>query len=204
MGAMAQGSSCGWGVRAGVNFANIGNSDYNSDYLTAFNAGVIYEMPISNVIPLYLEGGLYFQMKGARDNGFIAEIDNDTKFKSYNIEVPVVIGYDIPLSNQWALQPFVGLYYSLALGGSVEYGDDSIDPYKKEEWKTFNDEDSFESQLLHRSDFGLRAGISTTFNRYVLAFSYDAGFLNVYSPAFRDQGFEAVTGCFSIMFGYNF
>lgn len=202
--ALAQNSGCNFGVRTGVNFSNIGNSDYSSDYLTGFNVGGIYSMPIAQGFPLSVEGGLYFQMKGAKDNGFIAEVDHDTKFTSYQIEIPVVLTYDIPISGGWAIQPLVGLYYSLAVAGDIEFDGKNYDPYKKEKWATLDEARTVESQLLHRSDFGIRAGINIKLNQYLLGFSYDAGMLNIYSEEFRDRGFDAHSGCCSINLGYNF
>ncbi len=202
--ANAQNETCHFGARAGVNFSNIGNSDYNSDYFTGFNVGGVYSMDLSQNFPLALEGGIFFQMSGARDNGFLAEVDSSTKFTSYSFKVPVVLTYDIPISQGWSIQPMVGAYYSLAVNGDVEVDGKKYNPYKKEQWSTLDEARTVESQLLHRSDFGIRAGINVLLNRYLLGFTYDAGMLNIYSKEFRDRGFDAVSGCFAINLGYNF
>ncbi len=192
------------GVRAGVNFSNIVARDYSSDLLTGFNVGGVYAVPASRYIPIYIEGGLYFQLTGARDNGFLTESSADSRLEIYSLKLPVVVGYSIALNRDWTLQPFGGLYYSLALSGDVEIGDVSLNPYKASSLQRLNDSSPQEMQLLHRSDLGMRFGLSALYREIVFGIAYDIGLLNIYSSEFRDSGFEAALASFSINIGYNF
>ncbi len=192
------------GVRAGVNFSNIIARDYSSDCLTGFNVGGVYAIPASRYIPIYIEGGLYFQMTGARDNGFLTESNADSRLEIHSLVIPVVVGYTLTLNRDWNLRPFGGLYYSLALSGDVEIGDVSFEPFKASSLQRLNDSSPQDIQLLHRSDFGMRFGILTCYREMVFGLAYDIGLLNIYSPEFRDSGFEAALASFSINIGYNF
>ncbi len=200
----AQEPTSWWGVRSGVTFSNISNFNYSSRFLTGYSVGAIYARSISQTIPIYIEGGLYLQQKGARDNGFLLEIESESRLTKCEIEIPILLGYYIPLSDGWVIQSFVGLYYSVALDGELEVNGESFDPFQLEMLQRLDDRTAQELQLLHRSDFGVRGGLSVAYHRFLAGISYDAGFLNIYSHAFRDSGYDALAGCFSIFMGYNF
>lgn len=203
--ASAQGLDKGWwGIRGGVNFSNLSSADYSTDYYTGYTVGATYSLPISKSIPIYIESGLYFQHRGARDKGFLTDAGEDSTLKMYEFEVPLQLGFAAPISGKWSIHPFVGLYYSVAVNGKFEIGDDEFDPYKDELLQTLRDVEPVEQQLLHRSDFGLRMGVSVLYNRYLLGFAYDAGLTNLYSKDLRDQGYEAQAGSFTLQVGYNF
>ncbi|MFR9523475.1 MAG: porin family protein [Rikenellaceae bacterium] len=201
----AQGLSAPWwGVRAGINFSNLTAPNYSTDYLTGFSVGVAYSHPISQVVPIYIESGLYFEKRGARDNGFLTESGEDSKLTKYEFEIPVLVGYSVALSGPWSIHPVVGLYYSVAVDGKFEMGGEEFDPYKDELLQTLRDVEPTEQQLLHRSDFGMRVGVSVLYDRFMFGFNYDAGFTNLYSSSLRDQGYQAQSGCFTLQLGYNF
>ncbi len=193
-----------WSVKGGVNFSNLSSPDYSTNYFTGYKLGVSYNYPISQTIPIYIEAGLSFQQRGARDNGFLVESGDDSKFTRYELQVPILLGYSVPLSSDWSINPFLGLYYSVALNGKFELDGDDFDPYKEAMLQTLRDAEASEQQLLHRSDFGMSVGLSAHYNRYSLGFAYDAGFLNLYTSKLRDQGYRAQSGCFTIQVGYNF
>ncbi|MFI3263882.1 MAG: porin family protein [Rikenellaceae bacterium] len=201
----AQGlSDSWWGVRAGVNFSNLSSPDYSTEFLTGFSAGVSYARPISNTIPIYIESGLYFQKRGAKDNGFLTDAGDESKFTKYEFEIPLLLGYAVQLTNSWSVHPFVGLYYSVATNGKFELGDSEFDPYKESLLQTLRDTEPTSQQLLHCSDFGLRVGLSVLYGRYLLGFAYDGGLLNLYTPSLRDVGYKALSGSFTLQVGYNF
>ncbi len=202
--ARAQSGDSWCGVRAGVNFSNLVSSDYNTQYLTGFNVGAVYAVPASKVIPIYIETGLSFQMKGARDRGFLTESLTDSRLEIYALELPVTILYNTPINREWSVQPFVGLYYSIAMAGSAEIGGEWFNPYEKYLLQRFRDNTPQQLQLLHRSDFGMRIGVSTTYRDIFFGVAYDAGFLNIYAPEYRGDGFEASSCSLSLNMGYNF
>ncbi|MFR9503446.1 MAG: outer membrane beta-barrel protein [Rikenellaceae bacterium] len=193
-----------WGVRGGVSFSNISSPDYSTRYLTGYGLGVSYSHPVSRFIPVYIESGLYFQQRGARDNGFLTENGGDSSLTKRELEVPLVLGYHLELTRDWSIQSFVGLYYAVAVDGVFRIGDGEFDPYRKEMLQTLRDSEPTEQQLLHRSDFGLRVGVSVLYHDFVLGFAFDGGVTNLYTAELRDEGFNAHAGSFMIQMGYNF
>ncbi len=193
-----------WGVRAGVNFSNLSSPDYSTQFLTGYSLGVSFSHPIAETIPIYIESGLYLQRRGARDNGFLTDAGDESKLVKQEFEIPLLLGYALPLTGKWAVHPFVGFYYSVALSGKFTIGDSQFDPYKKEMLQTLRDTEPSEQQLLHRSDLGLRLGLSVLYGRYLLGFAYDGGLLNLYTREMREAGYQALSGCFTLQMGYNF
>lgn len=193
-----------WGVRAGVNFSNIFSPDYSTDYLTGYSVGLSYSYPLLPIIPIYIEGGLYLQKQGARDNGFLTDGGLRSKLTMQKLEVPLLLGFEATISPPWRIQSFVGLYYSVAMSGKFYLGEKEFNPFEKEPLQTLRDAEPAEQQLLHRSDVGIRVGVSLLYAKYLFGFAYDAGILNLYSPSLRDVGYKAQSGCFMLQIGRNF
>ncbi len=193
-----------WGVHGGVSFSNLSSSEHSTDYLTGYSVGASYSHPLSRIVPIFLESGLYFQRSGARDHGFLTESGDDSSLVIHQLELPLLLGYHSALSSQWAIQSFVGLFYSFALRGRFRLGDDEFDPYDLEMLQTLRDGVSTDQQLLRRSNFGLRVGVSVLYNRWLLGFTYDGGLTNLYTSKLRDVGFEALSGSFTINAGFVF
>ncbi len=193
-----------WGVRSGVNFSNLSALDYSTRYLTGYSVGAAYCHPISKFFPVYLESGLYYQLRGARDNGFLIDNGGESKLRKEELEVPLLVGYHTQLDRNWSIQSAVGVYYSVALSGEFRLADGVFDPFKDEMLQTLRDSEPTEQQLLHRSDFGIRVGVSLLYERFLLGFLFDGGLTNIYSRELRDAGYIARAGCFTIQAGYNF
>ncbi|MFI3282718.1 MAG: outer membrane beta-barrel protein [Rikenellaceae bacterium] len=193
-----------WAIKAGVNFANFTNSDYTSNCQTGFNVGASRAFLISKQAPLYVQGGLSFEMKGARNSYLIEGIKIENTAKSYAVELPILLNYNFKISKKSTIIPFVGVFYSFAVAGDLEEGGDSTDPYKKEEVLFEGEESTINTRLFSRSDFGIRVGADYKYTRYSIGIAYDAGLTNLYAKEFSDRNYEASTGSFSINLGYYF
>ncbi len=193
-----------FGVRGGVSFSNITARDYRTDFLTGYNVGVSYALMPSPAIPIYIEGAVEFQQKGSRDNGFLTESGSDTRLTIHAINIPVVVGCNVVADEHWTMQPFAGLYYSVALSGSVETDGGSFDPFALAMLTRLRDTEPQAVQLLHRSDVGVSVGMSALYERLLFGFSYSVSLLNIYTREFRDSGFNANLCTFSLNVGYNF
>ncbi len=190
-------------TRAGVNFATLDDPQYSSDCQAGFNVAGLYNFSLMRNAPLYLQSGVAIEMKGARSGRLLGDPYPETHYKSYGFEIPIVVTYDIPVGQNMAIVPELGVYYSYAFAGSVDSGGKSYDPYKKEEYKLTDDE-TVNSRLFKRNDFGIRAGLAFRYNRCLLGFAYDAGLLDVYPGDIRGGDNNIKTGSFSINLGYRF
>ncbi len=193
-----------WTIKAGVNFSTFANSDYSSKALTGFNVGVNRAFSISEQTPLFFQTGLAMEMKGAKNSYSIDGVDFSNTTKIYALEVPMLINMGFAISQNSTLRPFVGLYYSFALSGTIESDGESTNPFKKEKVTMGDDSESIETRLFNRSDFGVRVGVDYKYTKFSLGIAYDLGLTNIYTKRYRDRNYEATTGSFSINLGYYF
>ena len=95
--ASAQDTGFGYGVKAGINIANLTNSDGN--YKVGFTGGIFADYRFSNLnIPIlanfYLVKGL--AVKAGVQPGFLLGANDGMKdaFKTFDLAVPVGVSYD--------------------------------------------------------------------------------------------------------------
>lgn len=188
-------------ARVGVNFGDLVNDLYTTDSQVGFNAAALYNIALVPNVPIYLQSGLALEMKGAKNSRMLEGVNSD--LKSYAIEIPVVVTFDIILAKEMAIVPELGLFYSFAFCGSLSGGDTFLRPYKKQDLYT-NIGEYGDVRLLHRSDFGIRAGISFRYMRNLIGIAYDAGLVNIYSKDFRDMGANGSSGCWSLSIARRF
>ncbi|MFI3293755.1 MAG: outer membrane beta-barrel protein [Rikenellaceae bacterium] len=193
-----------WSVKAGVNFAAFTNSDYTSECQVGFNVGALRAFAISNSVPLYLQSGLSFEMKGAKNSYRVDGVKIKSDAKSYALEVPLLINYGIVISKKSTIHPFAGIFYSFAVAGDITEGGNSTNPYKKRDVVFDDNINPTDTRLYRQSDFGVRFGLDYKLNSYSIGVAYDAGLINMYAKEFRDRNYEASTSSFSINLGYYF
>lgn len=179
-----------FGIRAGVNFANISYKEsdvsYDFDSRTSFHVGVIADIPLMQ--SLYVQTGLYLQNKGFKSSGE----DWKETYKPMYLEIPVLASYRYDFSDALQLQFNVGPYFAYGIGGKVKIEDDG----EKYDWDFFDDEDGFK-----RFDCGLQVGGGLTFAKhYYLGVTYEFGFCNIED----DDDFNTKNNNLMISLGYNF
>ncbi|HEX2844949.1 MAG TPA: porin family protein [Chitinophagaceae bacterium] len=105
-----------FGVRAGVNFQNITGDDIQGNSMdnklkVGFLAGVNAEIPVG--IDFYLQPGVVYAMKGAKDKG------SDAKVNLSYIEVPVNFLYKPEVGTGRVLLG-IGPYIAFGVGGKIK------------------------------------------------------------------------------------
>nr|MBP7472365.1 PorT family protein [Prevotella sp.] len=183
-------NDCYIGFRVGPGFSTV-NSD--SKYLdtnksrTGLNIGMAVGMPLTESVPLYFETGLYYTQKGGKSTY------DGTKF-TYGldyIELPLLLKYRAPLTNNITVEPFVGGYLACGVSGKIkDYGE-------REAYSSFSSDydDNF-----NRFDGGVKLGCGMSFDMLYVEASYDIGLANVGKDDFDDTH----TGCFNLTVGINF
>ena len=107
-----------FGIRAGVNFQNLNGKTEDGDKIdgklkTGFNAGVNAEIPVG--IDFYLQPGLLFSTKGAKD-----KVGDGSTNLSY-LELPINFIYKPELGTGRMVLGF-GPYAAYAIGGKYKSG----------------------------------------------------------------------------------
>jgi hypothetical protein len=177
-----------WGFRIGPAFSHVSSDDSNLDggnWQTGLNVGVVAGISLSNVQPLYLEAGLSYIEKGGKKD--LANGKKMTYDLNY-LEVPVVLKYKYNIDQHFSVQPQVGGYFGVGVGGKI---------------KNFEEreaQDSFSESKFQRFDGGLRVGCSIAYDLFYCDLTYDIGLANISHDTFDTSH----NGSLQLNFGVNF
>ena len=173
-----------YGARMGLNLASMsGDVDQNS-MKAGLNLGGVVGLRVSSTSPVFLESGLYYTQRGGKDG--------DNKMTIKYLEVPLVVKYGIKATDDIALLPFAGPYFSYGIGGRVKGG------------KTVNgDKIDFSSfNLVNHGDMGLKIGCGAEYDMLYLEAGYQFGIANIADDDVIDGTVHG--NALFINFGVNF
>lgn len=179
-------------VEAGYNTAWMTSYGVRSSVVPSFMAGVTDQILLSDQIPFYFETGLLFQGKGYAIKGY-----EESMTRTYHLQIPVNVNYHISLTDLVSLEPGLGLYYSVGVGGKLSYAGDQIRIFK--------------DGHMSRHDFGWTCGVNCGVSRYYVGLAYEMGFLEVdktdpvYGAESGKLGYRNLRNyVFSVRVGVNF
>ena len=178
----------------GVSMNNFTGDDIkNSDMKVGFNAGVTARYYVVN--NLFLEGSLGISTKGYKsdnksssgsywdDEGPNYDGSISEKYTSYNLDLPILVGYMLTVNDDFNIKLKVGPYLTYALSGRL----------KKEGYLTvYEDIHSSATEHINKetkiSDmngfknfgYGIHAGISANYKQFILSASYQRAFSKVF------------------------
>ena len=177
-----------YGFRIGPSFSFVNSDDKTldgGDWQTGLNVGVLVGIPLSRAVPLYLEGGLFYNEKGGRKR--LADGKKMTYDLNY-LQLPIVLKYIYNIDRHFTIQPFFGGYLAYGIGGKIKnFG-------TREAFSSFSD-DAFQ-----RFDGGLRLGCGVGYDLFYADLSYDIGLSNICHDTFDTSH----NGCLMLNFGVNF
>ena len=165
------------GVRAGYAASWVTTRGVATSVKSGYTIGVSDEVLLSQQVPFYFETGLNFIAKGYKINGYD---DSSTTFNY--LQLPVGINYHIRAGKHVTIEPAVGFYSAVGLGGKRKIGGESV--------KVFTDGST------SRHDFGYACGLSASIYKFHFGISYESGLLNI------DKA-DKVYGDSSPMIGYK-
>ena len=165
-----------YGVRIGVNIANL-SGDFDLGTKVGMNLAGVIGLRVSNAAPVFLESGLYYTEGGAKKDGVT---------QSYNcLEIPLLIKYGFKAGENFAILPYVGPTFAMALktsasiSGNGAKGEVDID--------------------LNKPNMGFKLGCGAEYNNIYLEAGYRFGL--------TDMAKDDPTGhanAFYVNFGLNF
>lgn len=148
-----------YGVRIGLIGGNFSGHKDVSGTKMGLGLGGVIGLRISPTTPLFLESGLYYTERGAKDG--------KDKVGYNNLEVPLLIKYGIK-AGDIAILPFLGPYFAQAISGKS-----TVDGVK---YGTF-DEDGWNA--VKRFNMGLKLGCGLEFNNLYVEGGYQFGLNNI-------------------------
>lgn len=180
-----------FGVRAGLNVAKMSGDWIEPKSAVGFHVGANYQRLLIKNAPLYFETGIYFTMKGFKDDSAVEGMDEYTieaKTNPMYVQIPILFNYKFHLGNDFTLAPFVGGYYAVGVAGKYKETENGEDAGEAD---LFGGEEPF----LKRSDAGVNVGLNATYKKFNLGLGYEIGILDNYGLKNR---------CFTLTVGYNF
>ena len=173
-----------YGLRLGLNMASLSSDDaaIDSDSRTGLSFGAVYGLQLATDTPVWLEAGAFYSEKGGKIN---FQGDKVTTRLSY-LQVPVVVKYSFDVYENLYVQPLLGGYLSLGLGGKIkDYGEHEASA----SFDTFN-----------RFDGGLRIGCGVEYQMVYAELGFDFGLADIS----KDDFDSTHTRNFFINVGVNF
>ncbi len=164
IGAFAQ-KEFNWEVQAGMNSAKVTN--YGSRI--GFHAGARAQIDLPSLYNgAYVNAGAFLSLKGTTiDWGDLL----DFKINAYYLEIPVHLGYECAINDNFAVFGEFGPYFALGLFGKAKA--DELGGYH-ESHNTFDD-------CFKRFDFGLGLRLGVEFHqKYTFSIGYDFGLINAW------------------------
>ena len=166
-----------YGARIGLNMSGIGG-DESLGTKTGMTLGGVVGMRVSSA--LFLESGLYYTQRGGKEKGTTVGLNY--------LELPILIKYGIKATDEIAIIPFIGPYFSYAISGRIKNKDVGQD------WTSFRD------GCYKHPDMGFKFGVGADYNKLYLEIAYQAGVANIS----KADPVTAHGHAFNINFGVNF
>lgn len=201
-----------FGIIAGLSINNFTGKDVdNVDIALGFHVGFLARYYFDRNI--FVEGSIGLSTKGYKSEEYVSSGDywlddeanydgyTSTKYLSYNIDIPFLIGYKLLLNRNMDLKIKIGPYFTYAISGSEsKSGYMTIYPdVHSSETEHFDDKvDISDMYKFKHFGYGLHAGIGIGYKNFDISLSYQHGF----SKVFNDS--NAYEQNFLITLGYKF
>lgn len=156
-----------YGVRIGFTSASFsGDSEVAKETgsKVGMTLGGVVGLRVSSSIPLFVESGLYYSERGAKEGNL--------KVSHNNLEIPLLIKYGFKVHDDVAILPFLGPVFAYGVSGKLKYEVGS----EKVEVSAF-DEDKWDA--LKRANMGFKLGCGVEYNNLYLELGYQFGITDI-------------------------
>ena len=144
-----------YGVRFGGTVASI-NGDISIGSKVGMTLAGVIGLRVSSTTPLFLESGLYYTQRGAKNS--------DYNIVHNNLEFPILIKYGIQASDNIAVLPFFGPFFAYGV---------STDESLKTEYALTHD------IRVNRNNMGFKIGCGAEYNKLYAEIGYQFGVTNI-------------------------
>ncbi len=168
-----------YGARMGLNLGKLSGDLDLSGLKPGLNLGAVIGLRLSSQAPVFLESGLYYTQRGGKDG--------DAKITLNYLEIPILVKYGIQASDDIALLPFLGPYFSYGVGGRFKDSVAGVDV----------DESAYD--YVNRGDMGVKLGCGIEYNMLYLEVGGQIGITDISDISGSVHG-----NAIFINFGVNF
>lgn len=188
-----------WGVRFGMTAASLSGDLDASSKVGMTLAGVVGLRPSDNT-PVFIESGLYYTERGGKNGTYDVEKrapKGSVTRVGYNLlEIPLTIKYGLKVSDEIAVLPFFGPYFSYAISGKTKQTE--LGKTESESVGTFDEKKACHGGL-NRASMGLKLGVGAEYNKIYLELGYQFGITNIA----KEENFSGRSNAFFANIGVN-
>lgn len=183
-----------YGLRLGLNLASVSGDEvagHKADLgiKSGMVLGGVIGLRVSGSTPLFLESGVYYSERGG---------DKDKITVNYTcLDVPLLIKYGIQVSDDIALLPYVGPYFSYAFSGKTKQP--SVSGTGTDKVGTFDEKRAITGGFS-RANMGFKIGCGAEYNKLYLEAGYQIGVTNIS----KVDDMSAHSNALYVNFGINF
>ena len=189
-----------WGVRFGMTAASLSGDLNVSSKAGMTLAGVVGLRP-SDSTPVFIESGGYYTERGGKNGGPYKNSragNGSVSRVGYNIiEIPLVIKYGLKASDDIAILPFLGPYFSYAFNGKTKQ---TLEGGKETTSVGTFDEKVALHGGLNRASMGIKIGAGAEYNKIYVELGYQFGITNIA----KREDFSGRSNAFFANIGVNF
>ena len=149
--------------------------------LSGIGVGYTHSWGLSSSAPLYLQAGIGFQ--------YAFGSEDDVDYNMYSLGIPVNLGYQFQISDNFGLAPYLGLNVRYYLGGKGEY---DFEGYS-DDFKLFDSDEADWKAFA----FGWQIGVRAVISKVTIGLSYGTDFTEMVEDADKLASFK-------VTLGYNF
>ena len=176
-----------WGVRFGLSNASMGG-DLGLGAKAGMTLGGVVGLRASDSTPVFIESGLYYTERGGKDGNF-----GVNKVGYNNLEVPIVVKYGVKATDDIAILPFFGPYFSYAVSGKTKQAGEHVSVGTFDEKKAL-------TGGLKRANMGFKLGCGAEYNKLYVELGYQFGVTNIC----KDDNLSSHSNALFVNFGVNF
>ena len=188
-----------WGVRFGMTAASLSGDLDASSKVGMTLAGVVGLRPSDNT-PVFIESGLYYTERGGKNGSYDvakrAPAGSVTRVGYNLLEIPLTIKYGLKVSDQIAVLPFFGPYFSYAISGKTKQTVKGVT--ESESVGTFDEKKACHGGL-NRASMGLKLGVGAEYNKIYVEVGYQFGITNIA----KEENFSGRSNAFIANIGVN-
>lgn len=166
----------------------------NSFGVIGVNMGYAHAISLSKTTPLFLELGLEANYSAGSEK--VPGTTADINVKMLNLQVPLNFTYRIPVTEKFAIAPFVGANFKVNIIGNASV---SVNDYNSEAISFFNEDDmsamssitSGRTETANRFQIGMNAGVNFIIaNKFSIGYRFQPDFMNYFGYDIKLKSYD--------------
>lgn len=188
--AHSQESKFSIGAKAGINLSNVDMDHVDTDSKIGYQFGIVAEYDLQKNFFLrsgldVTSKGLKLDIEGAEDfngDGLMDYIKVKSTWNAVYLQLPLMLGYNVDITNNFKINFAVGAYLGYGIGGKVSSkisGSLGAPSGPGVPFATKSKENTFSDDFLKRFDTGLLGSIGAECKSFTLSLGYEYGLSNI-------------------------